>query len=363
MTDWHLETFAHAMDGPVCSAVFKQELSDFQVYEELGFELEGAGEHSYLKIRKTDCNTVDVATCIARLVGVRVSDIGYSGLKDRWAVTEQWFSVYRRGKPEPDWEQLNNDNISVLDTSSHRKKLRRGVHQCNRFKLVLRGMQGSREEVEQRLLQIQNGVPNYFGEQRFGYRRGNVLRAMQLFEHNRPAQRPARKQGLYLSAARSFLFNRILSDRIAADTWQRYIPGDVFNLQGSRSVFVPEQLDEELIDRLDQGDIHITGVLWGKQKSEDGSNARTDAEAVERRVIHQYPVLAEGLVRSGMQLQRRALRVIPQSMCWQWIDSDTLELSFSLPAGSFATAVVRELIIPDQQGSRPGDNRGEKNLF
>ena len=120
----------------MCEAIIRSEPGDFQVTEELGWQTSGDGEHDYLWIEKTGANTEWVARQLARFADVPARDVGYAGLKDRHAVTRQWFSVPRWNSP--DWKSFELEGVTVLDEQWHRKKLRRGAHSANVFRIVAR---------------------------------------------------------------------------------------------------------------------------------------------------------------------------------------------------------------------------------
>ncbi len=202
LPDWPRSFSKENEDEQVSIARIRSCPEDFRVDEELGFSPDGEGEHSLLHIRKRNRNTDQIARQLARHAGVRARDVSYCGLKDRVAVTSQWFSVWLPGKADPDWSTMEEEGLQILEQSRHRRKLQRGALQCNRFEIVLREIQGAQEDVEKRLSLIKaQGVPNYFGEQRFGRDGGNLLAAQTMFEGKRIKDRFLR--GLYLSSARS----------------------------------------------------------------------------------------------------------------------------------------------------------------
>lgn len=331
------DSLAYALGKPEATGAIRTTPEDFQVNEIPGFELSGEGEHVCLHIRKRNSNTAFVAKQIARLADVKNMDVSYAGLKDRNAVTTQWFSVYLSNKPEPDWSLLNNDEIEVLSVCRHNRKLRRGALKGNRFKIIVRELQGDKEALEQRLQQIKtNGVPNYFGEQRFG--RNNLEQASAMFS-GQIKVRNRDKRSLYLSAARSAIFNEVLSQRVAAGNWNQALDGDVMMLNGSHSIFHAEIADETIHQRVAEHDIHPTGPLWGR-----GSLATTaNALVLEQQVVESFQDWCHGLEQAGMKQERRALRLPVVDFSWI-IEQDKLELSFFLPAGCYATSVLRELI-------------------
>jgi len=338
---YRLANLAYAHGGPVAEAVLRASPEDFQVEEELGFAPSDEGEHIFLHIRKRNQNTGWIADQLARLAGVKAFDVSYSGLKDRRAVTTQWFSIYWPKGNLPDFSSLWNDDVQLLRQTRNNRKLRKGAHSGNRFVITLRDVQGEREQVEARLRTIAaEGVPNYFGEQRFGIDGGNLPAGEQLLVERQAGagrrHREDRREGMYLSALRSALFNRVLSARLTAKNWNRQLPGDVLNLDGRGSFFTPKPEDQDIAERLLSLAIHPTGPLHGK-----GPSVVTEQVAALEAELMQ--AIADGLVAVGMESQRRALRLAVPSLSADWLDAQTLRLGFTLTSGSFATAVLREL--------------------
>lgn len=324
--------------SPSGSGTLRSTPEDFKVYEKLSFEPSGAGEHVFLHIQKTGENTDYVARELARFANVRQRDVGYAGLKDRHAIATQWFSVWLPGKSEPDWTAFETGTIKVLQTLRHARKLKRGVLSGNRFEIVIRDWRGdSNKTIEQLMLIKTGGIANYYGEQRFGNLGQNVNKALAMLSGTKVNRE---QRSLYLSAARSYLFNQILSHRVVAGTWNQAISGDTFMFDHSRSHFKSHEPDPEILRRVATNAIHPTGALWGK--GETGISG--DALAIEQEVIAANPELAQGLIANGVEKNRRALRVNVENLEWQFIGNAALKLCFSLPAGSYATAVVREII-------------------
>ena len=325
-------------EQPALSGWLRRQPEDFVVEEILGFEPEGEGEHVFLWIEKTGLNTQQVADRIARLAKLATHQVSYSGMKDRHAVTRQWFSVHLPGHKELDWQLLADPQINVLKSVRHLRKLRRGVHKANRFTIRISDIEGDCAELNQRLTKIaKRGVPNYFGEQRFGIDGANIVKAQQLFAGSFKAKRHQR--GLYISAARSLLFNQLLASRVKAKNWNSPIGGELLMLSGSHSVFL--QADEpDLADRLSAADIHLTGPMYGQASSLCCADAVAE---LEQTILSSYPDLLAGLEREGLKAERRALRAIPEDLSWQ-IDKQHITLNFTLVSGCFATAVVRELV-------------------
>jgi tRNA pseudouridine13 synthase len=335
------ETLSYAYGAPPVRGVMRAQLEDFFVDEVLGFEPDGEGEHVLLQVEKRNTNTQWLADQLAGFAGIPKRDVSYAGMKDRNAVTRQWFSLGLAGAPEPDWDNLPIDNVRVLQHARHRRKLRRGALQGNRFHLLIRELQGDLDALQTRLQLIaQQGVPNYFGEQRFGHHGANLQQAEAMFQGKRIKDR--HKRSLYLSAARSFLFNELLSQRVASGDWDRAITGDVMLLAGSNSYFVPEANDPTIQQRLVSFDIHPSGCLWGK----GDTPARLKAAELERTLAETHPVLCHGLEQAGLKQERRALRLPVADLQWNLaVAEQTLDLRFTLPAGAYATTVLRELVV------------------
>ncbi len=330
----------YAWGGPAGLARLRAAPEDFQVTEIPVCLPDGHGEHLWLRVRKRDSNTEWVAKQLARWAGVGPAQVSYAGLKDRHAVAEQWFSIHLPGQADPDLALLTGDEFRVEEAARHSRKLKRGALKGNRFVLRLHDWRGDRELLEERLQRIASGgVPNYFGEQRFGHDGGNLEQARRLFA-GELRKCPRHQRGLYLSAARSWLFNHIASLRVADGTWNQVLPGDFLQLDGRHAGFVAEADDTELAARLIALDVHPTGPLWGSGRPQTGE-PRTEWEAEQ---LAPYRDWCEGLERAGLEQERRALRVRVEGLRWEWEGAESLCLAFSLGAGSYATMVVREVM-------------------
>ncbi len=328
-----------AFGAPVLAARIRCAPEDFRVEELDGFEPSGDGEHLLLTIEKRSMNTAYVAGELARWAGVPEVAVGYAGLKDRHAVTVQRFSVQLPGREPPPLETLEREGLRVLAQARHKRKLPRGALAGNRFVLVLRGVEGDRDAIGARLQEVAaRGVPNAFGGQRFGHEGGNIAKALAMFGGKRVGRE---QRSMLLSAARSALFNQVLAARVAEGSWDCGLDGEVWALEGSRSVFGPEPMSGEIAARLEAFDIHPSGPLWGR----GGLRSAGACQALELDATAD-PVslrLREGLERAGLEQERRALRLRPQDLAWRWLDADVLELGFALPSGCYATAVLGQL--------------------
>ncbi|GAA6136197.1 tRNA pseudouridine(13) synthase TruD [Oceaniserpentilla sp. 4NH20-0058] len=320
------------------SAQFRTQQDDFFVSEITNRQLHASGPHLYLHIEKRGVNTHWLARQLANHAKIDLKDVGYAGLKDRHAVTRQWFSLPLKNN-EPDLTHLfAKDEFTLLSKGYYGVKLKRGALGGNAFRIVLRNVQGDQAKINQRLELIRNqGVPNYFGEQRFGHDFENIQQAQQLFESGkRPRNR--QKASMYTSAARSYLFNNMLAKRIELKQWDIPMEGEVFGFAGSLRGFKQENNEDER-NRLRAQRIHPSCALWGKGDAlSEGALAQ-----LEQTQAHAYPLLSQGLEKQGLKQERRATRMLLPDLFWQWQDDSTLVLRFNLASGYFATSVLREL--------------------
>lgn len=319
--------------GQIRSAV-----SDFIVVERLAVDFSNDGEHDWLWIEKKGANTVWVAEQLAHHAGIPLRDVGYAGLKDRHAVTQQWFSVRRPGASDSSWDDFTAEGVRVVEHKVHRRKLRRGAHQGNEFRIALRGdeIAARHADIDERIERIRaHGVPNYFGEQRFGRGGANLDLGKAVLAGRRLARA---KRSIGLSALRSFLFNEILDRRVRDGSWQRILPGELANLDGSGSVFAVDALTPELEKRCATFDIHPTATLWGREAPlGSGRSAMLQEEATAP-----HKDLCSGLESFGLDAASRSLRLRVTDLKGE-LDGDALWLEFSLRKGSYATVVLREI--------------------
>ena len=289
---------------PLGRAIFRSTPEDFQVDEVVDFEPSEEGEHVLLQIRKRDQNTQWVAGLLSGLAGIDRNAVGYCGLKDRFAVTTQWFSLHVPGR-ELRQQQLRHTDFDVLSMHRHHKKLRRGMHRGNKFSLVLHDFAVDKQAFSQRIERIGHcGFPNYFGEQRFGWRGNNLHKVSELVDQGR-LKGNRHSTGLYLSAARSWLFNLTLD---------AYLRRGILSLNDS-------------------------GALWGRGRSPSGAELRE----LETAVLKSWTAWCDALEHSGLQQDRRAFLVRPQNLHFKFVGTDSLKFNFYLPSGTYATALLREI--------------------
>jgi tRNA pseudouridine13 synthase len=323
--------------GPALgTATLKSVAEDFVVDEVLGFEPDGGVGHRLLHVEKRGVDTLHAARLLARHAGVAPRDVGFAGLKDRHAVARQWFTV-PAGRTPVDWSTLPDERLRVCRDDGHSRKLRRGALRGNRFHLRLRDVHVDAAIVAERVALLrQHGVPNYFGPQRFGRDGDNIAAVLHWVDGGAlPNAREAR--AFVYSAARSMLFNAVLATRVNEGTWAQLLPGERVNLAGRNSWFVADAIDETLLERLALFDIHPTGPMPGRGEGPGG--VAGDWEAA---VLAPHHAIIDALTVAGVEAARRATRVVPEGFEAHWED-DVLSLVFALPAGCYATMVVREL--------------------
>jgi len=338
-----LPELAYLYGKPKSTGLLRTTMEDFKVFEQLPFSPCGEGEHLLIHIRKTGENTLSVVRALAKYFKVKEKLVSYAGLKDRFAVTEQWFGIHLPGKQTFDLSDMKIEGVEVLSFDRHNKKLRIGALTGNNFELTLRDVTDI-EELQQRWQKIiATGVPNYFGEQRFGIDGGNIDKAKKLFAGEIKVK-DKKKRGFYLSAARSYLFNDIVSKRIAQQYFDCLSIGDVCMLSGTQSVFIAEDVDQLLRDRLTEKDIDITAPMWG------AGELMTTGEALhfEQQIADSHNEISAGLPKFGLKQERRRIRLnlSDPTITVQTVSESKSQvvLSFFLPAGCYATTILRELI-------------------
>ena len=324
---------------PVNKGVIRSSPEDFIVEEIPRVSPEGEGSHLWLWVEKRGANTDWVASELAKVAGCAVRDVGYAGMKDRHAVTRQWFSVPLSVDGQAGLEHANIEDVKILSSSKHGRQLKRGTLNGNRFQLQIRELQGDAVQLRQRLEHIREfGVPNYFGPQRFGHGGRNVQQGFDLLQ--KKARLKRNKRSIYLSAIRSFLFNHVLAERVRRGNWDSIIDGELVMLNGTQSVFPCAKADQEIEERCKRLDIHPTGPMPG----EGGTQPTGSTFELEQEILAAWPELIGVLVAQRVQASRRALRLYADELNWN-MGNDKLEISFTLPPGTYATTILREILV------------------
>ncbi|WP_337189682.1 tRNA pseudouridine(13) synthase TruD [Gilliamella sp. Pas-s25] len=329
---------------PTTTGQYKQQHEDFMVTEDLGFELTGDGEHVLAFLQKRDCNTIFVAEQLAKYVGISAKLVSYAGLKDRQAITTQWFSLHMPGQQTPDFSAFDVAGCQILKVTRHNKKLKIGALKGNYFKIRLRNL-NAQSEIESKLALIkQHGVPNYFGEQRFGRDENNITQAIK-WACGEISVKDRKKRSFYLSAARSAIFNDIVSQRIAQNLHQLVLDGDILQLAQRGSWFVAQEDELDLLQqRLRNGEINITAPMVG----DSPLGTRFKAFDFEQKCLESWPQFNNLFKKERVETARRSILLRADQLNWQWLDDSTLEIDFYLPSGCYATSVIRELIMENE---------------
>lgn len=331
-----LNAFNFAYGPPQFEGAIKEVPDDFCVEESLGFELTGEGEHLFILIEKSMLTTEETVKFIGNTLGLPIKLISYAGLKDKYAKTKQWFSLHLPGLDNPPLDALNTPHCRVIKAIRHHKKLKIGALKENHFVIRVHDFQYDEHALNHKLETIkQHGVPNYFGPQRFGHQGGNLERAEAiLLRHKTIKNRSLR--GIYYSAARSFLFNQIVSLRVQQSTWNQAVLGDLMMLSGTHSVFHLDQMADDIPRRVREHDIFPSAALWGK-----GQERLTEqALDLQNQALAPWQAWCEGLEDHGLQKAYRSMVLLPENL--QFKEN---VFSFTLPKGAFATTVLREILV------------------
>ncbi len=326
--------------APKQTALLKAQPSDFIVREQLGYDLSGNGEFVALKVRKTGCNTLFVSEKLAQFAGIAPRNMSYAGLKDRNAVTEQWFCLHMPGRATPDFGTFRLEGVEILQVTRHHRKIRIGSLDGNAFDILLRNAVVS-DELIRRLNDVRlHGFPNYFTEQRFG-RDGDNLTQARRWASGEINIKDRKRRSFYLSAARSEVFNQVVSARITHNTIDQILPGDILQLAGSHSHFTADHAKDlaALEVRLKKRDILLTAPLIG--------DSITPATTLEHDIVQQHQSLLALMRQARVSPARRPMIMQAQDLSWEFNPAG-LKLHFYLPAGSYATALIRELVRVDE---------------
>lgn len=327
---------AYLKTAPKQTALLKAECADFMVKENLGYSMAGEGEFVAVRVRKTDANTLFVGEKLAQFAGISARNMSYAGLKDRRAVTEQWFSLQMPGKTTPDFGDFQQEGIEILEVTRHNRKIRTGSLDGNYFEILLCNAIEN-DDLKVRLENLSKfGFPNYFTEQRFGRDGHNLTQALR-WAKGEIQVKDRKKRSFYLSAARSEVFNLVVSERLKQGVANRVLPNDIVQLSGSHSWFVADEKEDlnVLQLRLEQGDLQLTAPLIGETAQ--------PACSLENDIVQQHQDIVNLMKQERLKPARRPLLMKPKDFNWQFEETG-LRLKFYLPAGSYATALVRELV-------------------
>jgi tRNA pseudouridine13 synthase len=327
-------------DLPHIDAQIGRAPEDFVVDEIPLYPQSGTGEHWYVRVEKRDFTTPALVRAVTRAAGVDERDVGYAGLKDKHAVTRQWLSLPSKARPPNEWQLP--EGITLVEHTRHSNKLRTGHLLGNRFRITLDTPDTSALETATAIADAlrARGLHNYFGGQRFG-RRGDGLRQAidWLREGGKVHGVPRFLSKLYPSVIQAEVFNRYFSARRALGLG-RLLAGEVVRLDGAGAMFTVEDVERE-VPRLASGDIHLTGPIFGPK----ARPASRDAAQLELTIIEELGLSAEARDKLGRLAPgtRRDLVAKVTDLSLGWAAVGRLAIEFSLPSGSYATEVIRQL--------------------
>ena len=327
----------------------RQQPQDFRVEEVGAYPLSGEGDHLYLHLEKTGHTTAHILRELATQLGVRDRDIGVAGLKDRHAVTTQWISV--PAKYERRLGEFAVDGVRIVDTTRHGNKLGMGHLRGNRFVVRVREAAGGADAAGATLETLTtHGVPNYFGPQRFGLGGLNAEEGLRVLRGESRLRDP-RVRRFLISSVQSAVFNAFLSLRLERGLFASLLAGDMAKKHDTGGVFLVEDAAAES-PRADRGEVSATGTLFGKKTKP----LTLDAGILEAEALAQFD-LTPG-VFAPRRGDRRLTRVFPEDASVT-PHEDGYTLAFTLPKGSFATSVLREVMKTDVDSAEPVDADGE----
>ncbi len=323
---------------------YKEEVQDFCVEELPAYVPSGDGDHLYLWLEKENISTMEAVKRLAQALGRRDRDFGYAGLKDARAVTRQWVSI-EHVDPEV-LAKLDIPDLRLLEITRHGNKLKVGHLRGNRFKILLRG--AKQEDAVHLQANLEHfalhGVPNYFGEQRFGKRGANLDKGLKILQSGKPKKAaftmPQRLFQLMISAVQSEVFNRVLAARI--QDYDQCRLGDVAYLHDSGACFLVEDLEQEQA-RCQAFEISPTGPMPGP-KMLCATGEMGELEAAVLKELDLSLDFFGSVPKKSHQGARRSLR---QRVLQPQVEqtADGVSLSFTLDAGAYATSLLRELLL------------------
>lgn len=319
----------------------KVELADFEVEEIPVYEPSGSGAHLFLWIEKTDLGAEYFIRQVARRLGVANGEIGTAGLKDRRAITRQWVSA--PASCEAALGQLEGNGIRVLRVSRHTNKLKAGHLRGNQFRLLIRDVDTSIDPTPI-LDSIRDfGLPNFYGPQRFGRDGETASLGMSLLKGEPTKVRNPFLRKLALSAAQSLLFNDCLAKRMSDGLLRTVLAGDVMAKWPAGGMFTAEDVDAEQA-RFDRRETVTAGPMFGRKTFP----AKGVAAERELAVLASAGLGSALFNNFGKLLQgtRRHNLVYVEDLAWNR-DESGIRLSFSLPAGTYATVLLREVMKSD----------------
>lgn len=316
------------------------QLDDFVVDEIPAYPPCGQGDHLFVRFEKTDLTTPTAVKALARALHVPPDRASFAGLKDRRGVTRQWAS-FEHAKAEH-LEGFDDPKVRVLEHARHKNKLKTGHLVGNRFEIRIRECAADAATASGILAElVEQGCPNYYGEQRFGADGNNAEAALAFLRGETRPPRDRFQRRFLFSAFQSALFNTWLAARVSAGELHRVVEGDLMRKEDSGGLFTSDDL-ADLEQRVAAFEISATGPMFGASMRKPLAEAAArEAQLLERfniteDLLHQHRKLGEGT--------RRVCRIRPEGVHVAQEDPTTLRLAFALPKGAYATTVLREVM-------------------
>jgi tRNA pseudouridine13 synthase len=329
---------------------------DFEVEEVPSYEPCGSGDHLYLWVEKRGMAPEFFARTIAQKLGISPGVVGTAGLKDRHAITRQWVSVPK--ECEPNIGKLDSETMSVLKSGRHTNKLKPGHLRGNRFKILIR--EANRDVSTDPILERirTQGLPNFYGPQRFGRDGSTVDLGWQCLAGKAPRRIRPFLFRFALSAVQSLLFNDYLARRLKDGLYRTVILGVVMTKWPTGGMFVTKDAAAEQL-RFDAREIVTAGPMFGK-KTYPAEGLAAEREAVVLRDNNLSPASFGGFGKLVLGTRRQNL-IYLDDLGANW-ETEGLRLSFTLPAGSYATVLLAEVMKTtiDNEDAAPDDDEGEQ---
>jgi tRNA pseudouridine13 synthase len=329
-------------DLPGTGGRIKERVEDFIVEEVPLYQFSDGGDFAFLLVEKTDLSSLDLVKVIREHLDLEDHEVGLAGLKDKRAITRQWVSLPFEKASEDRLASLVDKGIRILQKRRHTNKLRIGHLLGNRFSVLIRQPDQQAENRATSIMQSlqKQGLPNFYGAQRFGARGDNPQKGLALLQ-GKYRLHSVRQRKLLISACSSLLFNLTLKDRMERDFFTRLLPGDIAKKHETGGLFLVSNTANEQ-PRADRLEISATGPIWGKKMKK----ALDEAGRLEERVLTSQGLTPEVFLKQPGG--RRSLRVVLREFTMQ-SEPEGLRLEFFLPKGSYATVLLDEImkISPD----------------
>jgi len=319
---------------------------DFIVDEIPAYEASGSGEHLFIHLTKTGITTKEVQKALAKIFNTKRNEVEFAGIKDKHAIASQYFSVWLYNEQDPELVYKLEDEFPVRINSFkfHQRKLKKGHLHGNQFNIKIREPEIDLDEALKRITEIKEkaihpGIPNFYGDQRFGIEGDNPQQGLEILKGERKVKNKWLRQFL-LASFQSYLFNYYLAKRIREGLFNEIMPGDIAKKHETGGIFIVDDPKTEQ-KRFDNKEICFTGPMFGKKMTQ----AKDKAFDFENSILEEYEITSEELKKAKLTGTRRAGIILPSIETMK--EEDGIRIKFRLPKGSFATIVLREIMKND----------------